>query len=98
MKISQDNSVDRSTRKVVHFIIYGALCVSFYRATGSLLLSIILSGLYGMFDEYHQLFTPLRSGKIEDVIIDLAGACLAAFIIWKFYPNLPQKLKNWLKP
>lgn len=98
MKISQDKSVDRSSRKCIHFIIYGALCASLYRATGSLVLSIILSGLYGLFDEYHQLFTPLRSGKMSDVVIDLAGACFSALLIWKFYPHLPQKLKSWLKP
>ena len=97
MKISQDKGVDRSSRKVVHFIIYGALCASLYRATGNLWISIFFSGLYGLFDEYHQLFTPLRSGKIEDVVIDLAGACFSAFLIWRFYPHLPRKLKNWLK-
>ena len=90
--------MDRPSRKVVHFIIYGALCVSFYRATGGLWLSVILAGLYGLFDEYHQLFTPLRSGRISDVAIDLMGASFTAFLLWKFYPHLPQKLKNWLKP
>jgi VanZ family protein len=98
MKISQANSVDRPTRKIVHFIIYGALCASLYRATGSLLLSVLLSGLYGVFDEYHQLFTPLRSGKMSDVLIDLAGASFSALLIWKFYLHLPQKLRNWLRP
>ena len=98
MKISTDNSVDRSARKVVHFIIYGALCASFYRATGNLLASIFLSGLYGLFDEYHQLSTPLRSGKIADVFIDLAGASFTALLIWKFYPHLPNRLKSWLAP
>ncbi len=83
---------------MVHFVIYGALCVSFYRATGSLWLAVLLSGLYGLFDEYHQLFTPLRSGKISDVVIDLAGATFGALLLWKFYPHLPQKLQNWLKP
>lgn len=98
MEISQDKTVDLPTRKVVHFIIYGALCISLYRATGNLVLSIILAGLYGLFDEYHQLFTPLRSGKMSDVVIDLLGATSGASLLWKFYPNLPQKLKNWLRP
>lgn len=97
MTISQDYQVDRSSRKVVHFIIYGVLCVAFYRATGSFLTSILLSGLYGAFDEYHQLFTPLRSGKMSDVVIDFLGACTGALLLWKFYPHLPQKLKSWLK-
>lgn len=98
MKISQDKQVDRSSRKIVHFVIYGALCLSFYRATGSLLISIVLSGLYGIFDEFHQLFIPTRSGKITDVLIDLLGAIVAAFLVWKFYPILPKRLKNWLRP
>jgi VanZ family protein len=90
--------VDLPSRKIVHFIVYGALCASLYRATGSLVIAILFSGLYGLFDEYHQLFTPLRSGKISDVLIDLTGVCFSAFLIWRFYPHLPQKLKNWLKP
>ncbi len=98
MRISQDYQVDRSSRKVAHFLIYGTLCLSFYRATGSFLLSVILSGLYGLFDEYHQLFTPLRSGKMSDVLIDLLGALSFALLVWRFYPHLPQKLKNWLRP
>lgn len=98
MEISSDRSVDLPTRKIIHFVIYGALCVSLYRATGNLMLSIILAGVYGLFDEYHQLFTPLRSGKMSDVVIDLLGATSGASLLWKFYPNLPQKLKNWLKP
>jgi VanZ family protein len=98
MKLSEDRGVDRSSRKVVHFVIYGALCVALYRATGYLGLSVVLAGLYGLFDEYHQLFTPLRSGKISDVVIDLAGACFSALVLWNYYPRLPQKLKNWLKP
>lgn len=98
MKISQDKGVDRSSRKVVHFIVYAALSASFYRATGSFALAIGFSGLYGLFDETHQLFTPFRSGKMSDVVIDLFGACFSTFLIWKFYLNLPRKLKTWLRP
>jgi VanZ family protein len=98
MEISSDNTVDFPVRKVVHLVIYGALCASFYRVTGRWWPSIALSGLYGLFDEYHQLFTPLRSGRISDVIIDLTGALVSAWLLWNYYPRLPKKLKNWLKP
>ncbi|KKT68375.1 MAG: VanZ family protein [candidate division WWE3 bacterium GW2011_GWB1_44_4] len=98
LKISQDVSVDFPARKLVHFVVYGLLCASFYRATGSFVLSIGLSGLYGVFDEFHQVFTPLRNGKMSDIAIDIFGALVSALVIWKLYPVLPKKLKNWLKP
>jgi VanZ family protein len=98
MKLSQDVHVDRISRKLVHLGLYGALCTSFFRATQSLKKSVGFAGLYGLFDEYHQTFTPLRSGMKFDVLIDLTGAIIAAILIWKFYAKLPPKLKSWLKP
>lgn len=96
MKVSQDVGTDRSVRKAVHFVVYGLLSASFYRATGNFILSVVMSTLYGVFDEFHQTYTPFRSGKISDVFIDFLGAASAAFLIWRFYPILPKRLKNWL--
>ena len=38
----------------------------------------MLAGL----DEYHQTFIPGRSGELRDVCVDLAGAALAAALVW----------------
>lgn len=38
--------------------------------------------LYGMTDEWHQLYVPGRSGTIRDVIIDSTGAFLLIVIVY----------------
>ena len=55
-------------------------------------LVLLLSFVYGLFDEYHQSFTPGREPHIRDALIDLLGAGLAVFVIWK----LPQKIQKRL--
>ncbi|MDX2130171.1 MAG: VanZ family protein [Chloroherpetonaceae bacterium] len=42
--------------------------------------------LYAISDETHQLFTPGRSAEIMDLNADLLGILLA-LIIWKFFPT-----------
>lgn len=98
MRVAQDAGVDRVSRKAIHLCVYGLLCASFFRATQSLQKSVMFSGAYGLFDEFHQTFTPLRSGMLLDVLIDISGAIIAAILIWKFYAKMPTKLKSWLKP
>lgn len=96
MRISQDTNIDRGARKIVHFVAYGFLSASFYRATQNFVLSVLLATFYGVFDEFHQTHTPFRSGRISDVFIDFLGALVSIFLIWRFYPTLPKRLKNWL--
>jgi VanZ family protein len=40
--------------------------------------------VYGLTDEWHQLYVPGRSGKVGDVLIDAAGAaiCIAIVYLW----------------
>jgi len=79
-----------------HFVLFIILCFSFYKATKNLLLSILLTILYAVFDEIHQLFVPLRSASLKDILTDTAGSFLSGGILWKLQHLLPQKLKNWL--
>jgi len=41
--------------------------------------------LYAAADEFHQRFVPNRTGSIQDVCIDTAGAVLALAIVWLWY-------------
>lgn len=43
-------------------------------------LVIIIAGLYGFFDEVHQLFVPNREFSIYDILADVAGSCLGVLI------------------
>ena len=79
-----------------HFFLFFALYVAYYKATGSLIKSLALTVLYGILDEYHQSFIPLRSPSLFDIYVDTAGGLLAGLILWKLQPLLPKKLRIWL--
>jgi VanZ family protein len=72
--------------KLAHLLVYAALG-AFYMlplsggriagVTGTTAgAAIVLSFLYGLSDEVHQMFTPGRSPDILDVVADTAGASL----------------------
>lgn len=48
----------------------------------TLILSLLLSIGYASFDELRQSFNPGRSGMMEDVILDTAGAFSGILIVW----------------
>ena len=73
--------------KIVHLIYYGFLCFLAWRAaphqttipsasSNPKLAAWILTLLYGASDEFHQLFTPGRHGRVTDVMIDGVGGLL----------------------
>ena len=68
--------------KTLHIIEYAMLFFLVFRATfntgkkplrNQLLQALIISVAYSVFDEYHQTFTPTRSGSPRDIFIDLIG-------------------------
>jgi VanZ family protein len=72
-------------KKIGHFVIFGILAILYFTTfegkktladTGSavFLLSLLLTVLYAVGDEYHQLFTPGRHSSGYDVMIDASGA------------------------
>ena len=83
-------------RKSLHVIEYGVLTVCLFRATKKVGLAVLLSILYAVSDEVHQDFIIGRTGKVSDVLFDGFASMLAGLILWKYFQNLPQKLKSWL--
>ena len=78
--------------KLVHALVYvalGLLCMRGVRATFSLaparaiLAATLLATLYGVTDEIHQAFTPLRSPDWRDGIADAAGGFVGALVMAK---------------
>lgn len=55
---------------------------------------VLIVGVYGLIDEYHQHFTPGRSVSLFDWYADLAGAIIGAVCFIWFYKHVFQKLKN----
>jgi VanZ family protein len=80
--------------KVLHFMGYALLGALFLRAFYStsinrrlkliFMLSILLSGLYGISDEIHQYFVPSRSADVMDVAADFVGAAWGVFLYMCF--------------
>jgi VanZ family protein len=80
-----------SADKLVHGAIYGvlgALCWRAMRATWArgqgtgmqIIAAVAVTGLYGITDELHQAFTPMRSPDPFDVIADIGGGLLGALV------------------
>jgi VanZ family protein len=80
--------------KVLHFLGYALLGALLLRAfdTTSIshrlnlifVLSVLLSGLYGVSDEFHQSFVPYRDASAMDALADFLGGAFGAgvFFLW----------------
>jgi VanZ family protein len=96
-KIISSSIVGNETSEISgHFLLFMFLCLAYYKATKNILLSIFMTIIYAVFDELHQVFTPLRSSSLFDVYVDSLGAIISGIILWKLLPILPKKLKNLL--
>jgi VanZ family protein len=80
-----------------HFILFMFLCASLFIATGDFLVSIMGTVTYGFIDEFHQLFTPMRSSSLYDVFVDFLGALISGVALWILLPKIPKKLRQLLK-
>jgi VanZ family protein len=47
--------------------------------------ALALAALYAASDEYHQSFVPSRGASVDDVLIDICGACLGigVVLLWR---------------
>lgn len=96
-KIISESGFDREAYQInAHFVLFIILCFTFFKATKNILVSIILTALYGAVDEFHQRFVPLRNSSILDMSVDMFGGLISGLILWKFQHILPKKLKDWL--
>lgn len=69
--------------KLVHFVEFGVLGMLYFIAINKtsritsksllFLISVLLTGLYGLSDEVHQLFVPFREFSLYDILADLVG-------------------------
>lgn len=83
-------------RKLAHYSIYFLLGIFVYQIflyssfSYKVILSISICFVYAMFDEFHQLFVPGRTGQIRDVFIDTMGAMTSIFF-FHFWENRKVK-------
>jgi VanZ family protein len=60
--------------KAVHFFSFALLGFLFAKALNSPRLGFVLAALYGIIDEFHQSFVPLRDANFWDWVADALGA------------------------
>ena len=91
------------TRKLAHLTEYAILCFLFFRGfkkttkislMEALMLSLVLTVIYSLTDEFHQTFISGRTGKALDILIDFMGAFIGFIISWKFIPLLPKRVRE----
>lgn len=96
LNTSLGNWANFAVRKSAHFIEYFILCLLITNALtedfnlyNTIFLSILITFLYAVSDEVHQLFVPGRAGRIRDVIIDTSGG--ACYLIIKLILNILRR-------
>ena len=87
--------VHHAIRKTGHFIGYGILGLLWFRAFANTfsaatrfkcaVLGVACTFVVGSLDELHQTFSPARTGRFSDVVLDSCGAIviITAAILWK---------------
>ncbi len=86
---SVSSLLEEISDKVLHLCEYGLLGALAYRACRhgagiwvarhAVIVAVAGCALYGLSDEIHQLFVPLRQGDPLDLVADSAGATLGAW-------------------
>ncbi len=79
--------------KLLHIMLYfgfGLLLYLTLRSSGrsiasAVMLSVFIGALYGVSDEFHQVFVPGRSAGAMDIAADVTGVVFAQIIIILFY-------------
>lgn len=73
-----------SSSPIKHILEYVVLGTLTRRASSRTASSFTFAGLYGLSDEIHQIFVPMRFFSIDDIISNFAGAFLGV-LIWSSF-------------
>jgi VanZ family protein len=104
--VSEQGLVNFFFFKTLHVIEYGILFVTTLRAVqntfrmgriASFYAAFMITVLYAVSDELHQVFVPTREGKLRDVIIDAIGASLSWYMTATVLPRAPARLRKLAK-
>jgi len=88
-------------RKGTHFLTFALLTFLLYRLFAhvapvqtALPWSGFLAVIIAMLDEWHQTFTPNRTGMLTDVLLDTAGICTMLLLVGMRHKLMRRKRKN----
>ena len=76
------NFLTRKTGHIVEFAVLGSLILRALKGK-NYYLAILLSVVYGIFDETHQTFVPTREFHFSDIVFDAAGSVVGVFLYAK---------------
>ena len=80
---------------VLGFLAMGAMRPSVYGYTANQLgVVIVLTGLYGLLDEFHQYFVPGRDASLADSLADFAGGVLGAGLLFLLVRRFMRRSGN----
>lgn len=86
--------LDTLIKKSLHAVAYGILAWLWWRALAGVrdsrvraAVSLAVSALYAVSDEWHQTFVAGRTGRASDVLIDIAGAVVALAVLARLDPS-----------
>jgi hypothetical protein len=93
---------DFIVKKSAHLTEYGIFAVLVYRAfkgssyssLKSFYFALIVCLIYGISDEFHQMFTPGREPTLRDSLIDASGAFIVLLGIRDLLPKVNNKFKT----
>lgn len=84
--------------KTFHLIEYAILAVLLFIASHKIKIAVPMAYLYACTDEIHQLFTPTRTSKFTDTLIDLLGIIIGLVIFKVLQKLYPKSFKrNWFR-
>lgn len=80
--------------KTFHLIEYATLFILINFALNKKTVAILTAYLYAVSDEIHQSFTPGRTPKFTDTLIDLFGILIGFFFIKVIWPKIKNKFTS----
>lgn len=90
------NPIDRFyIYKSFHLIEYAVLGILLFLAAKKINIIIPIAYLYSCTDEIHQFFTPGRTGKFTDTLIDLLGIFIGLFVYQLIKRLFPDSFKRF---
>ncbi len=90
LRVSADAGVDRPIREFAHICTYAVLtfllgwALAGHRSPSrrALLSAAVLAFLYGISDEWHQTYVPIRAGRPQDLVWDGIGIIIGCALLW----------------
>lgn len=92
--------------KVIHFFVYFLLSATIHRAIRHqsvlpflarhhLLFAVSITAIYGITDEFHQMFVPNRNASLYDLLADTLGGCLYVVLFLIATRYKPQRQRQY---